>query len=168
MGILKAYTTRVGAGPFPTELNDATGNLLQNVGGEFGVTTGRARRCGWLDLLIVEHAARLNGLTQFAVTKLDVMNDMKSIKVATAYEIDGKRVEHFPGNFKMLERAVPIYDELDGWKGWKPEETMEVVRGGYDALPKEMRQYLGYIEKRSRVPVKIVSIGKGREETIRR
>jgi len=168
MGVLKAYTTRVGAGPFPTELNDATGELLQKVGGEFGVTTGRARRCGWLDLLIVEHAARLNGLTQFAVTKLDVMNDIKRIKVAVAYDIDGKRVEHFPGNFRMLERAVPIYEELDGWKGWKPEETMEIVRGGYDALPKEMREYLGYIEKRSKVPAKIISIGKGREETIRR
>jgi adenylosuccinate synthase len=168
MGILKAYTTRVGAGPFPTELNDAVGNHLQNVGGEFGVTTGRARRCGWLDLLVVEHAARLNGLTQFAVTKLDVMNDMKKLKVATAYDIDGKRVEHFPGNFKMLERAVPIYEELDGWKGWKPDETMEIVRGGYDNLPKEMRNYLTYIERRSKVPVKIVSIGKGREETIRR
>ncbi|TFG56461.1 MAG: adenylosuccinate synthase [Methanomassiliicoccus sp.] len=168
MGILKAYTTRVGAGPFPTELNDATGELLMNVGGEFGTTTGRPRRCGWLDLLIVEHAARLNGLTQFAVTKLDVLNDMKKLKVATAYEIDGKHMEHFPGNFMMLERAVPVYEELDGWQGWKAGETMEIVRGGYDALPKEMRHYIGYIEKRSKVPVKIVSIGKGREETIRR
>lgn len=168
MGILKAYTTRVGAGPFPTELNDATGELLMNVGGEFGTTTGRPRRCGWLDLLIVEHAARLNGLTQFAVTKLDVLNDMKKLKVATAYEIDGKHVEHVPGNFMKLERAVPVYEELDGWQGWKAEETMEIVRGGYDALPKEMRQYIGYIEDRSKVPVKIISIGKGREETIRR
>jgi len=168
MGILKAYTTRVGAGPFPTELNDATGELLMIVGGEFGTTTGRPRRCGWLDLLIVEHAARLNGLTQFAVTKLDVLNDMKKLKVATAYEIDGKHVEHFPGNFMKLERAVPVYEELDGWQGWKVEETMEIVRGGYDALPKEMRQYIGYIENRSKVPVKIISIGKGREETIRR
>ncbi len=168
VGILKAYTTRVGAGPFPTELNDATGELLMNVGGEFGTTTGRPRRCGWLDLLIVEHAARLNGLTQFAVTKLDVLNDMKNLKVATAYEIDGKHVEHFPGNFMKLERAVPVYEELDGWQGWKAEETMEIVRGGYDALPKEMRQYIRYIEDRSKVPVKIISIGKGREETIRR
>lgn len=168
MGVLKAYTTRVGAGPFPTELNDETGKMLLTVGGEYGTTTGRARRCGWLDLLVVEHAARLNGLTQFAVTKLDVMNDMKKIKVAVAYEVDGKRLEHFPGNFKMLERAVPVYDEMDGWKGWKADETMEVVRGGYEALPKEMRQYIGYIEKRSKVPVRIISIGKGREETIRR
>ena len=168
MGVLKAYTTRVGAGPFPTELNDETGKMLLTVGGEYGTTTGRARRCGWLDLLVVEHAARLNGLTQFAVTKLDVMNDMKKIKVAVAYEVDGKRLEHFPGNFKMLERAVPVYDEMDGWKGWKADETMEVVRGGYGALPKEMRQYIGYIEKRSKVPVRIISIGKGREETIRR
>ncbi len=168
MGVLKAYTTRVGAGPFPTELQDAIGELLMNVGGEFGTTTGRPRRCGWLDLLVVEHAARLNGLTQFAITKLDVLNGIKELKVATAYEIDGKRVEHFPGNFRMLERAVPVYEELSGWQGWKADETMEIVRGGYDALPREMRQYLSYIEKRSNVPVKIVSIGKGREETIRR
>ncbi|MDD1772366.1 MAG: adenylosuccinate synthase [Methanomassiliicoccales archaeon] len=168
MGVLKAYTTRVGAGPFPTELNDDTGKMLLTVGGEYGTTTGRARRCGWLDLLVVEHAARLNGLTQFAVTKLDVMNDMKKIKVAVAYDVDGKRLEHFPGNFKMLERAVPVYEEMDGWKGWKADETMEVVRGGYEALPKEMRQYISYIEKRSKVPVRIISIGKGREETIRR
>lgn len=168
MGVLKAYTTRVGAGPFPTELKDATGEMLMNVGGEFGTTTGRARRCGWLDLLVVEHAARLNGLTQFAVTKLDVMNGLKTVKVAVAYEIDGKKVHHFPGNFKMLERAKPVYEELDGWSGWKEEETMEIVRGGFDALPKEMRQYIGYIEKRSKVPARIISIGKGREETIRR
>lgn len=168
MGVLKAYTTRVGAGPFPTELHDAVGDMLLNVGGEFGTTTGRARRCGWLDLLVVEHAARLNGLTQFAVTKLDVMNGLKKIKVAVAYDIDGRRVEHFPGNIRMLERAVPIYEELKGWDGWKPEETMEIVRGGYEALPAEMRQYLRYIEERSKVPVRIISIGKGREETIRR
>ena len=118
--------------------------------------------------MVVEHAARLNGLTQFAVTKLDVMNGLKKIKVAVAYDIDGRRVHHFPGNFRMLERAVPIYEELDGWTGWKPEETMEIVRGGYEALPTEMRQYIGYIEKRSKVPVRIISIGKGREETIRR
>lgn len=168
MGVLKAYTTRVGAGPFPTELKDATGEMLMKVGGEFGTTTGRARRCGWLDLLVVEHAARLNGLTHFAVTKLDVMNGLRTVKVAVAYEIDGKRVEHFPANFKMLERAVPIYEELDGWGGWRPEETMDIVRGGFDALPKEMREYIRYIEERSRVPVRIISIGKGREETIRR
>ncbi len=168
MGVLKAYTTRVGAGPFPTELKDATGEMLMNVGGEFGTTTGRARRCGWLDLLVVEHAARLNGLTQFAVTKLDVMNGLKTIKVAVAYEIDGKKVQHFPGNFKMLERAKPVYEELDGWSGWKEEETAEIVRGGYEALPKGMRDYLGYIERRSKVPVRIISIGKGREDTIRR
>jgi adenylosuccinate synthase len=168
MGVLKAYTTRVGAGPFPTELKDAIGEMLMNKGGEFGTTTGRPRRCGWLDLLVVEHASRLNGLTHFAITKLDVMNGLKEIKVATAYEVDGKRVEHFPGNFRMLERAIPVYEEMDGWTGWKEDETMEIVRGGYDALPKEMREYLGYIEKRSRVPVRIISIGKGREETIRR
>ncbi len=168
MGVLKAYTTRVGAGPFPTELRDEVGERFLNVGGEFGTTTGRPRRCGWLDLLVVEHAARLNGFTQFAVTKLDVMNDLRRIKVAVAYEIDGRTVRRFPANPKMLERAVPVYEELDGWAGWRPEETMEIVRGGYDALPREMRAYLEYIERCSKVPVRIVSIGKGREETVRR
>ncbi len=165
IGVTKAYTTRVGAGPFVTELKDETGLHLQNVGGEFGTTTGRARRCGWLDLVVVRHAVRLNGMTSTAVTKLDVLNDLDTIKVCVAYEIDGQRVENFPGNISKVEGAKPIYEELNGWKSWD-ENTAELCKNGLSALPKGMREYLEYISVRTGVPIGIVSVGKRRDETI--
>jgi adenylosuccinate synthase len=165
VGVTKAYTTRVGAGPFVTELKDEIGMHLQNVGGEFGTTTGRARRCGWLDLVVVRHAVRLNGMTAMAVTKLDVLNDLETIKVCVAYEIDGERVENFPGNVSKVERAKPIYEELNGWKSWDGN-TAELCKKGLAALPKGLRDYLEYISKGAGAPVGIVSVGKGRDETI--
>jgi adenylosuccinate synthase len=165
IGVTKAYTTRVGAGPFVTELKDEIGMQLQTVGGEFGTTTGRARRCGWLDLVIVRHAVRLNGMTSMAVTKLDVLNDLETIKVCVAYEIDGQRVENFPGNVSKLENAKPIYEELNGWRSWD-RNTAELCKKGLAALPKGLRDYLEYISKGSGAPVGIVSVGKGRDETI--
>jgi adenylosuccinate synthase len=165
IGVTKAYTTRVGAGPFVTELKDETGMRLQNVGGEFGTTTGRARRCGWLDLVVVRHAVRLNGLTSMAVTKLDVLNDLETIRVCVAYEIDGQRVENFPGNVSKVARARPIYEELKGWKSWEGN-TAKLCQEGLSALPKGMGAYLDFIATNTGVPVGIVSVGKGRDETI--
>ncbi len=168
LGVMKAYTTRVGAGPFPTELLDQTGTDLMNKGGEFGATTGRPRRCGWLDMVIVEHAVRLNGLTQLAITKLDVLCGMKSIKVAIAYDIDGTVVDHFPASLRALQRAEPIYEELDGWEEWDDREAKRMIERGFEALPKNLRSYVKFVEEHSRVSASIISIGKERDKTIDR
>jgi adenylosuccinate synthase len=168
IGIVKAYTTRVGAGPFPTELKDDLGTYLLTQGGEFGATTGRPRRCGWLDLVVVRHAVRLSGITSLAVTKLDVLNGMSSIKIATAYEIDGEKMTNFPASLNRLARATPIYEELKGWPDWEEGKAHEVAIKGYLALPSEMRGYLDFISKNTGVPVGIIGIGKERNETIDR
>jgi adenylosuccinate synthase len=165
IGVTKAYTTRVGAGPFVTELHDAVGLHLQNVGGEFGTTTGRPRRCGWLDMVVVRHAARLNGMTGIAITKLDVLSDLPMLKVCVAYDIDGQITEDFPGSISKLSRAKPIYEELEGWTAASCKST-DIIRKGYAVLPKNMRKYLDFITTSSGVPIDIISFGKGRDETI--
>jgi adenylosuccinate synthase len=165
VGVTKAYTTRVGAGPFVTELHDAVGLHLQNVGGEFGTTTGRPRRCGWLDMMVVRHAVRLNGMTSMAMTKLDVLSDLPVLKVCVAYEIDGQIVEDFPGSIFKLARAKPIYEELEGWTSASCNAA-EIKRKGYGALPKNMRKYLDFITTNAGVPIEIISFGKGRDETL--
>jgi adenylosuccinate synthase len=160
LGIVKAYTTRVGAGPFPTELTDEIGNYMQERGCEFGATTGRRRRCGWLDLVAVKDAARLNGLTSLSVTKLDVLTGLKTLKIAVAYELDGKRVESMPASLKKLSRCVPIYEELPGW-----QEDISSTRT-WNELPSAARNYLKRIEQVIEVPFSIISVGPGREESI--
>jgi adenylosuccinate synthase len=160
IGIVKAYTTRVGAGPFPTELNDDTGNYMQERGAEFGATTGRRRRCGWLDLTVVRDAARLNGLTSLSVTKLDVLTGLDSLKIAVAYELDGVRVESKPASLKRFARCKPLYVELPGWK-----EDLSPVRT-WDQLPEAAKAYLNTIQEITRVPFSIISVGPGREESI--
>jgi adenylosuccinate synthase len=166
LGCLKAYTTRVGEGPLVTEILGEAGAELQKRGGEFGVTTGRGRRCGWLDLVVAEHASRLCGFTSLAVTKLDVLNGYEELPVCVAYEIDGKKDVHFPASISRLERAKPIYKTLKGWKGW--DDTAAVVKNGYDSLPPEMRDYIAFIETEMKVPADIISIGPKRDETIDR
>jgi adenylosuccinate synthase len=166
IGVMKAYTTRVGAGPFPTELTDETGAMLMNKGGEFGATTGRARRCGWLDLVIVRHAVRLNGLSGLAVTKLDVLGGLDSIKVCTGYEIDGKLEANFPASLSRLQRAHPVYAEFKGWEELPPGKAMDLAAEGYESLPQNVRDYLEFISKNLGTPIKIVSLGKERNETI--
>ena len=160
LGIVKAYTTRVGAGPFPTELTDEIGNYMQDRGCEFGATTGRRRRCGWLDLVAVKDAARLNGLTSLSVTKLDVLTGLKTLKIGVAYELDGKKVESLPASLKKLSRCVPVYDELPGW-----QEDVTSARAWKD-LPAAARNYLKRIEEIIEVPFSIISVGPGREESI--
>ncbi|MBE6527859.1 MAG: adenylosuccinate synthase [Thermoplasmata archaeon] len=166
VGIVKAYTTRVGEGPFVSELTDEMGQELQKKGGEFGVTTGRGRRCGWLDLVVVEHASRLCGFTSLGITKIDVLNDIPELPVCVAYEINGEEVRHFPASLAKLYKAKPVYQTFKGWKGW--DNTMDVVKAGYDNLPGEVREYIEFIEKYLKVPADLISLGPDRDETIDR
>ena len=136
IGILKAYTTRVGSGPFPTELHDAMGEHLRKVGGEFGVTTGRPRRCGWFDAVIARYAARVNGITDFFLTKLDVLSGLERVPICVAYEIDGRRVDEMPMTQTDLHHAVPVYEEMPGWF-----EDISPCRA-FDELPANAQDYV--------------------------
>ena len=160
LGITKAYTTRVGGGPFPTELNDATGEMLREKGAEFGATTGRARRCGWLDIVALRHAVQVNGLTGVAVTKLDVLQGLKKVKVCTAYRHKGKELEVFPFDSETLEACEPVYEELNGWK-----DDIRGVRLIED-LPQPVLKYLRRIETLLDLPIQLVSVGPQRADTI--
>lgn len=160
VGIMKAYTTRVGAGPFPTELFDETGNQLQEKGFEFGATTGRRRRCGWLDAVVVGDAVRLNGLTGLAITKLDVLSGQETVKIATAYEVEGQTVTAMPADIERAAAAAPVYESLAGWR-----EDLEKVRS-YDDLPRAAKAYISRVEDLVGVKSDIVSVGPDREETL--
>lgn len=160
IGVLKAYTTRVGNGEFPTELKDATGKRLQTRGNEFGATTGRPRRVGWLDLVIGTYAVRVNGHNEIAVTKLDVLDEEDTIQVCIAYEIDNKHIEQFPASERKLINAKPVYITLPGWK-----TNTSCVRT-FDELPKNAQDYISFIENNLNVPVKYVSIGEKRDQVI--
>lgn len=160
LGITKAYLTRVGEGPFPTELFDEVGDILGTVGHEFGTTTGRKRRCGWFDAVLMNYTANINGLTHMAVTKLDVMDSLPVIKICTAYEIDGVRTENFPGTLAELEKAVPVYEDVPGW-----ECSTEGIKR-YEDLPVNARNYLERLEELVGVPIAIVANGPKRDETI--
>jgi adenylosuccinate synthase len=160
VGIVKAYTTRVGAGPFPTELMDETGVYLQEKGVEFGATTGRRRRCGWLDLVMLRDSIRYNGLTSICVTKLDVLTGLDKVRICVAYDLNGERIDHMPADLKMLAQCEPIFEEFPGWK----QEISQA--GNMDQLPGKTRDYLKRIEKISDVPLSIVSVGPRREQTI--
>jgi len=163
IGVVKAYTTRVGEGPLPTELKDETGKYIRDRGGEYGTTTGRPRRCGWLDMVVVKYACRLNGFTSLAVTKIDVLSGIKKLKICKAYKYNDKIIKDFPANPRILEGCMPVCEEFNGWeeKNWK-----EVVKKGYNALPDNMKKYLDFISSSSKVPISIISLGPGREETI--
>jgi len=160
IGIVKAYTTRVGSGPFPTELFDEDGEKLRSIGGEVGVTTGRARRCGWYDAPIARYAVRINGLTDFFLTKLDVLTGWEKIPVCVAYEIDGRRVEELPASQSDFHHAKPIYEYLPGWS-----EDISKARKLSD-LPVNAQGYIRFLEKISGAPMSAVGVGPGRDETI--
>jgi adenylosuccinate synthase len=164
IGIVKAYTTRVGEGPFPTELEDETGNYIRDRGKEYGTTTGRSRRCGWLDMVVVNYACRLNGFTSLAVTKIDVLSGLKKLKICKAYKYDDKIINDFPADLNVLKKFTPVYEEMNGWEDIK--DWGEIVKNGYNALPENMKKYLEYISSSSKIPICIVSVGPGREETI--
>ena len=160
LGITKAYLTRVGSGPFPTELDDEMGEFLGTEGAEFGVTTGRKRRCGWFDGPIIKYAARVNGLTEICLTKLDVLDKLEKIKVCVAYDIEGERTEAMPDSLHAFSAAVPVYEELDGW--------CEPTSGcrSFDELPANAKAYIHRIEEIAGVPVSIVAVGPDRDQTI--
>ncbi|MFI6447301.1 adenylosuccinate synthase [Kitasatospora sp. NPDC050543] len=160
IGILKAYTTRVGSGPFPTELLDADGEALRRIGGERGVTTGRDRRCGWFDAVIARYATRVNGLTDFFLTKLDVLTGWEQIPVCVAYEIDGRRVDELPYNQSDFHHAKPIYETLPGWN----EDISKAQTFG--DLPKNAQAYVKALEEMSGAPISAIGVGPGRTETI--
>ncbi|KAA0003091.1 MAG: adenylosuccinate synthase [Thermoplasmata archaeon] len=159
VGVLKAYTTRVGMGPMPTELRDEVGNHLVEKGNEYGTTTGRKRRCGWLDGVAASYACRLNGIDEIALTKLDVLDGLKKVKICVAYECEGEKIENFPSSFSILSRCRPIYEELDGW-----DNTVGIKK--YEDLPKEAKEYISFIENYLKKPVTIISNGPSRKETI--
>jgi len=160
IGISKAYTTRVGSGPFPTELNDEMGSYLREQGGEYGATTGRPRRCGWFDSVVARHSIRVNGMTSFALTKLDVLSGLKTIKVCTGYRYKNSLVTEMPANFNVLENCEPVYDEVPGWS-----ENISKIKKVAD-LPKAAQDYIRYIEKQTEIPVTILSLGHRRNEAI--
>ena len=160
LGIVKAYTTRVGGGPFPTECLDKVGDHMVECGVEFGSTTGRRRRCGWLDMVVLKEAARLNGLTGLAITKLDVLSTLNPVRICVAYELDGERREVMPPTLSELERCQPVFEDLPGWT-----EDLRGVRH-FEDLPVNTRNYLKRLEELAGVPIQIVSVGPDREETI--
>jgi adenylosuccinate synthase len=161
VGIVKAYTTRVGNGPFPTELENATGEQLRKTGGEFGATTGRPRRCGWFDAVLLRKAVQVNGMTRMAITKLDVLNDLDEIKICTHYIINGKKTADYPSDVSLLAKARPVYQTMKGWK--------KDIRGARTLanLPRNARAYLDRLQELCYgVPVLMVSVGPERTQTI--
>jgi len=160
VGIAKAYTTRVGKGPFPTELFDETGEWIRQKGHEFGVTTGRSRRCGWLDLVILKTSARVSGLTSFAVTKIDTLAGLKSIKICTSYRFEGKVIDYIPASLEDLAKCEPIFEEFEGW-----DESIENARS-YNELPENAKKYLMRIQEITKTHISIVSVGPRRDQTM--
>ncbi|MFG1697308.1 adenylosuccinate synthase [Nonomuraea sp. NPDC049309] len=160
IGILKAYTTRVGSGPFPTELEDEMGEWLRTTGGEYGVTTGRNRRCGWFDAVIARYATRINGITDYFLTKLDVLSGLERIPVCVAYDVDGVRHEEIPMTQTDFHHAVPIYEELPGW-----QEDISSAKS-FEDLPPNAQAYVRAIEEMSGAPISAIGVGPGRDQTI--
>lgn len=160
VAIMKAYTTRVGSGPFPTELSDSVGEHLQKVGNEFGATTGRRRRCGWLDLVALRHARNINGFTGLALTKLDVLSGLKEIQVCTHYEIKGKRFDTLPADIGLFEQAKPVYKTLKGWNETVTELT------DLSKLPETLHDYVSFIEQEMGVKTVLLSVGPDRKQTL--
>ncbi len=161
IGIAKVYATRVGEGPFPTELPDGTGEKLRTIGEEFGATTGRPRRCGWLDIELLKFASYINGFTKLAITKLDVLDNFSEIKLCTHYTLNGKKVNYFDGDVNFLSKIKPVYKTFKGWK----KSTKGITK--YKDLPFEAKQYLKQIEKLTGTPIKYISTGAKRQEIIR-
>jgi adenylosuccinate synthase len=160
ISVAKAYTTRVGEGPFPTELHDELGEKIRERGGEYGSTTGRPRRCGWFDAVVVNHSIRINGIREVAITKLDVLNDFEKIKICVGYRLDGKIFQHVSSNLEMLNRSEPVYEELSGWK-----TEIKGVRNFSD-LPQNAQRYIRRIEELIGTKITMISVGSERNETI--
>ncbi len=161
IGVVKAYTTRVGEGPFPTELLDDTGRILRETGHEFGATTGRPRRCGWFDAVVARYSVMINGIDFWAMTKMDVLDPFETIRICVAYECDGRRYDAVPASVRVLERCRPVYEDFKGWKC----STRDVTR--FEDLPSQAKAYVARIEQITGVPVGILSVGPRRDSTMR-
>ena len=164
IGVVKAYLSRVGEGPLPSEINGGDAHMLREKGNEYGTTTGRPRRVGWLDLVQIRQAVRVNGLTEIALTKLDILNGFKELSICVAYKINGQKIMEMPASLNQFRKSIPVYETLPGW-GDLPSDILD---SGYDALPSTMREYIAFIERAVECPVKIISIGPQRHETILR
>jgi len=161
MGITKAYTTRVGRGPFPTEIQgEELEEYIRQKGGEFGATTGRPRRCGWFDAILVNYAVRINGMDSMVITKIDVLSDFDKIKICTSYKYNGKMIKEFPVDLETLQKCIPVYEEMEGWKG----NISQITK--YKDLPQQLKDYISRIEELVRTKVVIVSVGPKRNQTI--
>jgi adenylosuccinate synthase len=160
LGVVKAYTTRVGGGPFPSELLDETGKRIRETGAEFGATTGRPRRCGWLDMVVINSAVRLNGLSGLLITKLDVLSGIPKLKIGVSYNCRNSRIDFVPAELDALEACEPVFEEFPGW-----DEDIGNVRR-WDDLPANTKKYLKAVEELSGVPIDIISVGPGRDATI--
>lgn len=168
IGVVKAYTTRVGAGPFPTELHDDIGVCIAEKGGEFGTTTGRNRRCGWLDLAVLRYSHSLNGFTGLALTKIDVLGGLDKVKVCTHYRLGGKKLRAFPHDARVLDEVEPVYRTFDGWDDLEGSRLESALSDGYARLPRSMRDYIRFLEKEIGVPVQLLGLGQRRRELIDR
>jgi len=160
LGVYKAYCTRVGGGPMPTELHDETGELIRERAHEYGTTTGRARRCGWLDTVAARYSSRINGLTGAVITRLDILDVLPSLKICVGYELDGKKIDYFPGSITALARCKPVYEELPGWQ----TDTTDIRT--FEQLPEAARQYVLRVEELIACPVNLICVGPGREQVI--
>ena len=160
LGIFKAYDTRVGAGPMPTELKDETGDLIREKAGEYGATTGRPRRCGWFDAVLVNYAVRINGMGSMVLTKIDVLSDFDKIKICTSYKYNEEIIKEFPVNLETLQNCIPVYEEMEGWKG----DISRITK--YVKLPQQLKDYINRIEELVKTKVVIVSVGPKRSQTI--
>ena len=159
-GVAKAYVTRVGAGPFPTELTDDVGDEIVERGHEFGTNTGRKRRPGWFDAVMLRHAVRLNSLSELAITKLDVLDAFDEVKVCVAYEVDGRRIEHLPDNQSVLHRVQPVYETFPGWGS----DLTEATEPGH--LPPKAKDYVAFLEQQVGVPIRLLGVGPGRDQYV--
>ncbi len=166
IGVAKAYVSRVGISPFPTELLGDDGQKLRDKGNEYGTTTGRPRRVGWMDLVQLRQSVRVSGLTDIAITKLDILAGLGEIKICVAYDIDGQRVTEMPASLSKFRNAKPIYETLPGWSDMTADEVLTMTKDGYDSLPQTIKNYIEFIEKEVQCRVTIISIGPGREQTI--
>jgi len=166
LGVVKAYTSRVGAGPVPTELTDGLGSKLQEKGKEFGTVTGRRRRCGWIDAIPLRLAARVNGLTGIALTKMDTLGGFDPVQICVEYKVDGRTVRNQPAGLHEYSSCRPVYEEMKGWPDLPDSEWAAIAKKGYDSLPTQARDYVEKIEEITKSPVKIISVGEAREATI--
>jgi len=165
IGVVKAYATRVGEGPFPTELNDDIGERLRERGNEFGTTTGRPRRCGWLDLALVNYSLRVSNVSEIALTKIDVLNGIKELKTCIAYELDGEQLETIPASVEKYAACKPVYETLPGWGELSLEEWRKLADSGFESFPQELRDYINFIEKFTKTPITLISYGPKRSDT---